>query len=41
MNDNGDMIRVVEAAALRLNVAVSKCHFGDAFFQISFAKSRR
>src|SRR5262249_15280150 len=41
MNHDCDMIRLSKEAALRTNVASSKCHFGDAICQTSFEKSCR
>ena len=36
MDHDADMIRIVEGAALRSNVASSKSHFGEAICQMSW-----
>ena len=41
VDHDGDVVRIVEGAALRSKVASSNFHFGDAVCQMSFANSRR
>jgi hypothetical protein len=41
VNRNVDVVRIIKGCALRSKVASSKFHFGEACFQMSFAKSCR